>query len=59
MESKKIWTEKQKNEIPTTRRLVGCKYIFKVKRDGTQRARLVALGYGQVPGIDFTDLHQW
>ena len=57
MESKKIWTEyeKQNNEIPTNRRLVGCKWIFKVKRDGTHRARLVALLYSQVPGMDFTE----
>ena len=44
MEYKKVWTEKQKNEIPTDTRLVGCRWVFKVKRDGTQRARLVALG---------------
>ena len=54
MEFKKVSTEKQKNEFPTDRRLVGCKWVFKVKRDGTHRARLVGLGYSQVPGIDFT-----
>ena len=55
MESKKVWTEKQKNEIPMNTRLVGCKWVFKVKRDGTHRARLVALGHSQFPGIDFTE----
>ena len=55
MEYKKVWTEKQKNEIPTNKRLAGCKWVFKVKRDGTHRARLVALGYSEVPGIDFTE----
>ena len=35
--------------------MIGCKWVFKIKRDGTYRARLVALGYSQVPGVDFTD----
>ena len=26
-----------------------------IKRDGTYRARLVALGYSKVPGVEFTD----
>ena len=55
MECKNVWTEKQKNEIPIDRRLVGCKWVVKLKRDGAHRARLAALGYSQVPGIDFTE----
>jgi Reverse transcriptase (RNA-dependent DNA polymerase) len=35
--------------------LIGSKWVFKVKKDGTYCARLVALGYNQVPGDDFTD----
>ena len=35
--------------------MIGCKWVFKIKIDGTYRARLVALGYSQVPGVDFTD----
>ena len=40
-------------DVPNDRSLIGCKSVF--KRDGTYRARLVALGYSQVPGVDFTD----
>ena len=30
--------------------------VFKCKRDNiTFRSRIVALGYGQIPGIDYTD----
>ena len=28
---------------------------FLIKRDGTYRARLVALRYSQIPGVDYTD----
>ena len=42
-----------KNDIPPGRSPIGNKWIFKEKRNGQFRARLVALGYSQVPGIDF------
>ena len=35
--------------------LIGNKWVFEIKRDGTYRARLVALGYSQIPGVDYTD----
>ena len=37
------------------RRLIGSKWIYKEKRDGRFRARLVCLGYSQIPGVDFSD----
>ena len=55
MENKKVWRAIHKTDVPKDRRLIGCKWVFKIKRDGTYRARLVALGYSQVPGADFTD----
>ena len=42
-------------DVPNDRRLIGCKLVFKIKRDGTYRAILFALGYSEVPGVDFTD----
>ena len=41
--------------VPQDRRLIGCKWLFKKKRNEVYRARLVALGYSQVADIDFTD----
>ena len=44
---------------PLTHKLLGCKWVLTTKRqaDGTfikRKARLVAQGFGQVPGRDFT-----
>ena len=50
-----VWRKIDKMKIPENRRLIGNKWVFKVKRDGTYRARLVALGYSQIPGVDYTD----
>ena len=33
------------------------KWVSNVKRDGTFKARLVACGYTQIPGIDFNESH--
>jgi hypothetical protein len=54
MEKCDVWTLIKKEEVPNNRKLIGCKWIFKEKRDGVHRARLVALGYSQVAGVDFT-----
>ena len=40
---------------PSNRQIIKHKWIFDIKRNGVFRARLVACGYSQVPGIDFTD----
>ena len=50
-----VWREIDKVKIPKKRRLIGNKWVFKIERDGTYRARLVALGYSQIPGIDYRD----
>ena len=50
-----VWRKIDKVKIPENRILIGNKWVFKIKRDGTYRARLVALGYSHIPGIDYTD----
>ena len=49
------WRKTDRKKIPNNRRLIGNKWVFKIKRDGTYRARLVALGYSKIPGVDYTD----
>ncbi|PKI62383.1 hypothetical protein CRG98_017189 [Punica granatum] len=55
LELNKTWTVEQ---LPTGKRPIGCKWVFKVKRraDGSverYKAWLVAKGFTQVEGIDF------
>ena len=42
-------------DIPSNRKLIGTKWVFKLKRCGRYRSRLVVLGYTQIPGVDYTD----
>ena len=47
--------------LPAGKRSIPCKIVFKVKSDpkgylDKLKSRLVALGYRQVPGVDFQDL---
>ena len=54
---KKVWRRITKKDIPSDKKLIGCRWVFKLKDNGVFRARLVALGYSQRPGIDFTDYY--
>jgi Reverse transcriptase (RNA-dependent DNA polymerase) len=55
MNKKQVWEVIKKVDIPQNRRTIKCKWIFKIKRNGVYRARLVACGYSQVPGVDFNE----
>ena len=51
----KVWKKYRKENVPSNRRIIGHKWVFKVKGNGVFRARLCAIGYSQVAGVDFTD----
>ena len=50
-----VWREVNKEERNANKRLVGSKWVFKIKRNGVYRARLVAKGFSQIPGEDITE----
>ena len=44
--------------LPLGKKLVGCKWVYKFKPDGTverYKARLVAKGYSQIKGLDYCE----
>jgi Reverse transcriptase (RNA-dependent DNA polymerase) len=53
----KVWHVVNKNEVPKDRRYIKCKWVFDVKMNCVFRARLVACGYSQIPGVDFQDYY--
>lgn len=44
-------------DLPPGKHALGSKWVLERKRDGRYKARLVALGYGQVPGEDYFDTY--
>jgi hypothetical protein len=55
MEKKGVWEIIDEKDIPIIRRCIENIWIPKVKTNGISQARLVACGYSQVPGIDFSE----
>jgi hypothetical protein len=57
MENKEVWTIRKRKDKPPNRKLIGNRWVYKKKDNGTYRARTVAKGYDQVPGKDFQENH--
>ena len=57
METRKVWIKVKRSTMPKGKRCVKHKWVFNIKRTGKFKARLVACGYSQVPGIDFTEIY--
>jgi hypothetical protein len=55
MEELEVWTKIPRAKMPSGRRCVKHKWVYTIKRCGKFRARLVACGYSQVPGLDFQE----
>ena len=50
-----VWRHVKRNDHPKDCRLVGCRWVDKVKRNDVYCARLVAKGFSQILDVDFTD----
>jgi hypothetical protein len=57
MEQYKVMEVVPRTKIPSNGRCVKHTWIFDIKRNGIFRARLVACGYSEVPGLDFTEAY--
>ena len=55
MKQHKVMRLVKRNKMEPGRKCIKYKWILDIKRDGTFKARLVACGYSQVPGIDFKE----
>ena len=55
MEKNDIWVICKINKKPDNQRLLGTNWVFSFKKNKVFKARLVAQGFTQVPGIDHQD----
>ena len=55
-----VWRHVKRNNHPNYHRLVGCRWVFKVKRNGVYHARLVVKGFSKsLVWISQTIIPQW
>jgi Reverse transcriptase (RNA-dependent DNA polymerase) len=57
MQLLQVWQQINYSDLPSGRKPIKNKLVFDVKRTGIFQARLVACGYSQIPGIDFSEYY--
>ena len=55
MNKQQVWQKTSKNFMPPNQRCAKNKWAFKIKHNGAYQVHLIACGYSQVPGIDFSE----
>ena len=55
MLNRKVWKVVKLKNVPKNRRLIGVKWVFVKKRDGRFRPRIVAKGFMEIPGVDYSE----
>ena len=55
MLNRKVWKIFKVRDVPKNRRLIGVKWIFAKKKDGRFRPRIVAKGFMEIPGVDYSE----
>jgi Reverse transcriptase (RNA-dependent DNA polymerase) len=54
---KNVWRIVKRADVPPGRRIIGNRWVYALKDDGTYCARTVGQGFSQVPGKDFHENH--
>ena len=50
-----MWKGIKIRDIPSDRRLIVSRWLFRVKRNGVSRSRLIELGYIQIKRVYYTE----